>query len=247
VDPSRDAQQSSVAPGILAFTGLFTDGQVQTVMRGLSQKKGVDIMARPSTITRSGQQSTVEMVQEFMYPTEYEPPEVPTNVNNSGNAGAATPVTPAMPTAFESRPVGVELQVLPMADPEKRYVEITLQPSFVKFDGFVNFGSPITTAVPNLLGGATVQELTENAILMPVFSVQRTTTQLTIADGATVVFGGLLTDRIQQGQDKVPVLGQLPMLGRFFTSTSSQPITTAIIFMVQVELIDPTGRPYRDR
>jgi general secretion pathway protein D len=241
---SRAAQQNSVAPGILSLTGLFSDGQVQTIMRGLSQKKGVDIMARPSTITRSGQQSTVEIITEFIYPTEYEPPEVPTS---AGNNGAAAPVTPASPTSFETRPVGVELQVLPVADPEKRYVDITLEPSFSKFDGFVNYGSPIVTAVPNLLGGTDTQELTENAILMPVFSVQRSNTQLTIADGATVVFGGLMTDLIQKGEDKVPILGQLPMIGRLFSSSSSQPVTTAIIFMVQVELIDPTGRPYRDR
>jgi general secretion pathway protein D len=243
-DPLRAGQSSAVAPGILSLTGLFTDGQVQTVMRGLSQKKGVDILARPSTITRSGQQSTVEMVSEFMYPTEYEAPQVPTNV---GNEGGAAPVTPAMPASFETRPVGVELQVLPLADPEKRYVDITLQPSFSKFDGFVNYGSPITAAVPTLLGGAVSQQITENAILMPVFSVQRTGTHLTIADGATVVFAGLMADKIHKGEDKVPVLGQLPLFGRLFTSESSQPITTAIIFMVQVELIDPTGRPYRDR
>lgn len=243
-NPSRAAQQTSVAPGILSLTGLFTDGEVQTVMRGLSQKKGVDILARPSTITRSGQQSTVEMISEFIYPTEYEAPQVPTTI---GNEGGAIPVTPAMPSSFETRPVGVELQVLPLADPEKRYVDITLQPSFSKFDGFVNYGSPITAAIPTLLGGAVSQEITENAILMPVFSVQRTSTQLTIADGATVVFGGLMTDSIQKGEDKVPVLGQLPVLGRLFSSESSQHITTAVIFMVQVELIDPTGRPYRDR
>lgn len=243
-NPARASQQNSVAPGILSLTGLFTDGQVQTVMRGLSQKKGVDVLSRPSTITRSGQQSTVEIISEFIYPTEYEAPQIPTS---TGDAGGATPVTPANPTSFETRPVGVELQVLPLADPEKRYVDITLEPSFSKFDGFVNFGSPITTAVPTLLGGTATQELTENAILMPVFSVQRNSTQLTIADGATVVFGGLMTDRIQKGEDKVPVLGQLPVLGRLFSSESSQSIRTAIIFMVQVELIDPTGRPYRDR
>mgnify|MGYP003542475782 CR=1 FL=1 len=56
-----------------------------------------------------------------------------------------------------------------------------------------------------------------------------------------------MTDQLQQVEDKVPILGQIPMIGRLFNSTSNQPITTAIIFMVQVELIDPTGRPYRDR
>ena len=45
-NPDR-TQQDSVAPGILALTGLFSDGQVQMLMRGLDQKKGVDIMAQP--------------------------------------------------------------------------------------------------------------------------------------------------------------------------------------------------------
>ena len=74
----RATQTRSVAPGVLAVTGLFSDGQVQMVMRGLDQKKGVDIMAQPSIVTRSGQSSKVEIIREFIYPTEYEPPEVPT-------------------------------------------------------------------------------------------------------------------------------------------------------------------------
>jgi general secretion pathway protein D len=48
-------------------------------------------------------------------------------------------------------------------------------------------------------------------------------------------------------EDKVPVLGDLPWIGRLFTSKAYQPTTTAIVFMVSVELLDPTGRPYRDR
>lgn len=245
-DPSRSAQRSSVAPGILSVTGLFTDGQVQTVIRGLSQKKGVDIMAQPSIVTRSNQLADIRIVEEFIYPTDYEAPEIPTSIGNDTGGGPA-PVTPASPTDFDMRPVGLELEVLPVADAEKRFVDITLKPSFSKFDGFVNYGSPILSSVTGPLGITTPVEVTQNAILMPVFSVQRTDTQLTVADGSTIVFGGLMTDRIVKGEDKVPILGQLPLFGRLFTSESSQPITTAIIFMVHVELIDPTGRPYRDR
>ena len=241
-NPNRAAQQSSVAPGILSLSGLFTDGQVQSIMRGFSQKKGVDIMARPSVITRPGVQASVDMIQEFPYATEYEEPQIPTSVGDG-----AAPVTPANPSNFEFRTVGVEFKVLANADAEKRFIDLTLEPSFSKFDGFVNYGSPITAAVPTPLGGAVSQQLTENAILMPVFSVQRSSTQITVADGSTIAFGGLMTDRVQQAEDKVPILGQLPLVGRLFTSTASQPITTAIIFMVNVELIDPTGRPYRDR
>jgi general secretion pathway protein D len=243
-NPNRDSQLSSVAPGILSLTGLFTDGQAQVVMRGLSQKKGVDIMARPSVITRSGQQASVEIQREILYPTEYDPPEIP---NTVGSGAGTAPATPATPTAFETRSVGVILRVLPVADADKRNVDVTLQPSFSDFDGFVNYGSPIRSVVPTLLGGGQVLEITPNAILMPVFRDQRADTQLSIADGATLVYAGLLSDSIQHVEDKVPVLGSVPYLGRLFSSESRQPVSTAILFMVRVELMDPTGRAYRDR
>lgn len=250
-NPSRTAQQGSVAPGVLALTGLFSDGQVQMLMRGLSQKKGVDIMARPSTVTRSGQASTVTIINEFIYPTEYEPPELPNavggNVNQGvGGGGGGTTVTPATPTAFEKRDVGITLEVLPVADSNKRYVDITLNPSFTAFDGFVNYGSPINTTTTGILGPETAQ-LTENAILMPVFSVQRLATQLTVADGATIVLGGLIKDSVQDVNDQLPIFGSIPILGRLFQSKARQSVSTAIVFLVNVELLDPTGRPYRDR
>lgn len=241
-NPNRGAQTSAVAPGILAVTGLFNDGQAQMVMRGLSQKKGTEMMVRPAVHTRSGQQSKISVIQEFRYPSEYEPPELP----NSVGQGGAAPVTPATPTAFEEREVGVTLEVLPVADPNKRFVDITLNPSITELDGFVNYGSPINSSANGLQGVQTF-ELTPNRILMPVFSVQRAATQLSIADGATVALGGLISQRVQAVDDSVPVLGSLPLVGRFFQSTARKPTSTAVIFLVRVELLDPTGRPYRDR
>lgn len=243
-NPGRDGQSSAVAPGILSLTGLFNEGQVQMMMRGLDQKKNVDIMIRPTILTRSGQSSSVVVSREFIYPTEYEPPELPnsTGINTTGSF----PVTPATPTAFEKRDVGVVLEVLPVADANKNYIDITLNPTVTDFDGFVNYGSPISSAVQGLLGPETVT-ITENRILMPVFSTQRANTQLTVADGATIVMGGLMASSVQTVEDKVPILGDIPWVGRLFQSKSTQPISTAIIFLVHVELLDPTGRPYRDR
>lgn len=244
-NPNRDAQQHSPAPGILSVTGLFSDRQVQMVMRGLDQKKGVDVMAQPSTVTRSGQSSKIEVIREFIYPTEYEPPEIPQSTGS--NNGGSFPVTPATPTAFEKRDVGITLEVLPVAAENKRSVDITLNPSFSDFGGFVNYGSPINTTATNLLGVPETVQLSANLILMPVFNVQKLSTQLTVADGATIVLGGLMAESVQNVNDKVPLLGDIPVLGRLFQSTAKQPVSTAIIFLVRVEILDPTGRPYRDR
>jgi general secretion pathway protein D len=227
----------------MGLTGLFSDGQVQVIMRGLSQKKGVDLMAQPSVTTRSGQAASIQLVDKFIYPTEYEPPELP---NSGGGSIATAIVIPATPTAFETRDLGVSLEVLPVADANRRYVNVTLNPVITDFDGFVNYGSPINQTSTGLTGPIT-QVLTENQILMPIFSVRKANTNVVVADGSTIVIAGLIKDEITNVNDKTPILGDIPLVGRLFQSETKSHQSTVIMFLVNVELLDPTGRPYRDR
>lgn len=253
-DPSG-RQDNNRAPGVLGVNGEISNAMVQTLMRGLNQTKGVDVMARPATVTRSGQSSTIEIVREFIYPTEYEPPELPNSVGGSdddflfggGGGGGVTPVTPATPTAFATRKVGITMEVLPVVDPDKQFVNVTLAPSFSDFDGFVNYGSPINTTQSGILGVTETVEVTPNAILMPVFSDNTFSTSVNVADGATMVVGGLMREAVQNVEDQTPILGSLPIIGRLFQSKAKQPVSTALVFLINVELMDPTGRLYRDR
>lgn len=258
-------QGNNPAPGILGLYGQFNDATVQMMMRGLDQKKGVDLMAQPATVTRSGQTSSIKIVREFIYPTEYEPPELPNTVSDitpqvitidgdgniidiigGGSNSGSFPVTPATPTAFETKEVGITLDVLPVVDANKRFVTVTLNPVFSDFDGFVNYGSPINSTQSTPLGPQTV-ELTRNAILMPVFSKQSVSTTVDVADGGTVVVGGLMQESVETVNDKTPVLGSIPIVGRLFQSNARKPVSKMILFMVNVELMDPTGNPYRNR
>jgi len=244
---------ASRAPGIFRITRVFGGNEADMLMRGLSQKKGVDLMTSPSTVTRNGQASSVRVVREFIYPTEYEPPEIPQTISSTeiylngvyiGSEGNNSfPVTPATPTAFDKKEVGVILEVLPTADASKRYIEVVMKPSITDFDGFVNYGTPI-----NMPSGSGSIRVTDNSILMPVFSVQRVDIPtLTVADGSTIIVGGLLQQNLQSVEDQTPVLGNLPVLGRLFQSKAHQPRSTAIIFMVNVQLVDATGRPLRQQ
>jgi general secretion pathway protein D len=97
------------------------------------------------------------------------------------------------------------------------------------------------------LGSADRVELTPNEILMPVFSVMKTETNLTIADGSTLVIGGMLQEKLQKVEDKTKILGDLPVVGRMFQSQAYAPIRTAVVFLVTVKVVDPTGKPFRDR
>jgi general secretion pathway protein D len=131
-------------------------------------------------------------------------------------------------------------------DTGKQYISVTLNPVFSDFDGFVNYGSPINTVSSGLLGDETV-ELTKNTILMPIFSKQQLSTTVDVADGSTVVLGGLMQESVENVEDKTPVLGSIPIIGRFFQSNAKKPISKMVLFTINVELMDPTGRRYRDR
>jgi general secretion pathway protein D len=259
-NPNRTATQNSVAPGIMSLTGLFSEGQLQMMMRGLSQKKGADLMTAPSVTAKSGMKATIEIIREFIYPTEYEPPEIPDSFGGSstltsglgglggligGSSSGSFPVTPATPTAFETRNTGVTLEIEPTIGENDFVIELRFVPEIVEFEGFINYGSPIQTSGSSLLGEPTVSVITENRIEMPVFSVRRVNTTLTIYDGYTVAVGGLMREDVQNVEDKVPILGDIPIIGRLFQSKGENRIKSNLIIFVTAQIIDATGRPLR--
>ncbi len=253
--------------GVFEIAKIVDNSSALMLMRAMSQKTGLDIMTAPSTVTRNGQASSVRVVREMLYPTNYEPPELPQSGGQtifinpatglpSANQGTPPPpmVTPSHPTDFVMREVGVTLEVTPTADETKRFVDVTLNPTVVNFDGFVNYGSPINAPTTTPATGGIVNplvaqsvELSANRILMPVFSTHHLATSLHVADGSTIVIGGLLEDRIQNVEDKTPIFGSIPLLGRLFQSKVDQKVSTAVIFLVSVRLIDPTGQPFNER
>lgn len=168
--------------------------------------------------------------------------------------------TPTTPTAFEMRKTGVLVEVEPVISEDGRTVELTIAPEMTVFEGFVNYGSPIYA--PASLSVLPIQTLlpdgssssayiplsspdeliTSNKILQPVFKVQKVTTAVKVYDGATVVLGGVKIENRTMVEDKVPILGDLPFVGRLFKSTTKQTDTKNVIIFVTVEVVDPSGR-----
>lgn len=243
---------SSVAPGIFALAGVYTDPQFQVVVRALSQKKGVDLMSAPSVTTRSGQRASIEVIREFIYPTEFEPPQIPQTVgatSTTGGTGTASassfPVTPTTPTAFEMRPVGVRMEVDPVIGPDGYTIDLSLSPEVTEFEGFINYGSPINSSSVDALGNPVTITLTENRIEQPVFSSRKVTTAVTVWDGQTVAMGGLIREDVQDVEDKVPILGDIPILGRLFQSKAEDHFKRNLMIFVTANIIDPSGERIR--
>lgn len=229
---------SAVAPGVLSMAGVFTDPQFQVVMRALNQKKGVDLLSSPRVTTKSGQRATIEIVREFKYPTEYNPPQVPTS--SGSGSGSIMAVTPTTPTAFEVRNTGVSLEVEPVVGADGSTIDLNLVPQVTEFEGFINYGTPIYAASAS---SSTPVELTANVINQPIFSTRKVQTSVSVWDGQTVMLGGLMREDVQKVEDKVPFLGDIPYVGRLFRSSVDQHQKRNLVIFVTAKLINPAGDP----
>ena len=246
-DSVSSGTTSTAAPGVFALSGPFTDPQFQMVLRALNQSKGTDLLSTASVVTKPGQRAVIRQVREFIYPTEYDPPEIPTNFG--GGQGGTTfvtafPVTPATPAAFETRELGTVLEVEPIIGGDGYTVDLNLTIDSSEFEGFINYGSPILTANLSPVAGTLAPlavPLTENEILMPVFEAIKETTNSTIYDGQTIAIGGLLGEEIVKVEDKIPVLGDTPVAGRLFRSTRTERQKRALILFATVRILDPAG------
>ena len=244
---------SKLAPGILSLVGAGTDPTFQLVMRGLDQKKGVDLLSAPRVTTKSGQRAVIEIIREFKYPTEFSPPQIPqqigaqggnVNIGAGGGQQSSFPVTPTTPTAFEKKDVGVTLEVEPTIGPDGYSIDMQLLPQVVEFEGFINYGSPIGTTATNPITGITsTTVLTPNTINQPIFSTRKVSTNVTVFDGATVVLGGLVREDVQKVEDKTPIIGDIPLIGRLFRSNVDQHIKRNLVIFVTARLVNPEGAP----
>jgi general secretion pathway protein D len=237
----------SAAPGIFGLAGVFTNPQFQVVIRALNQKKGVDLLSAPKVTTKSGQRAIIEIVREFRYPTTFTPPQVPSIGSTTTTTNAVVPVvvTPTTPQNFETRNTGVTLEVEPVVGADGATIDLNLVPQVVEFEGFINYGSPINAVGVNTAAGISISSpvlLTENVINQPIFSTRKVTTSVQVADGQTVVIGGLMREDVQKVEDRTPIVGDLPLVGRLFRSNIDQHVKRNLIIFVTARKVTPLGQ-----
>lgn len=155
-DPARPAPlQSSNA------------GPLRKTLQELIEKGEATLLETAIVTARSGQRAKVESIQEFIYPTEFDPPQI---LNPEKEKGSKTVLTLPQATAFETRNVGVTLEVDPVLGADDRTVDLNLAPELTYLTGFESWGKHAS-------GDSGVD------VRMPLFFTVKTTTQVTMIAG----------------------------------------------------------------
>jgi pilus assembly protein CpaC len=75
--------------------------------------------------------------------------------------------------------------------------------------------------------------------LIPSLRTRRVDTDVELVPGQTLAIGGLLDSSIEETIDKIPILGDLPIIGTFFKRTSDRQERTELLILVRPHIVNP--------
>ena len=135
--------------------------------------------------SRSGQKATSESIEEFIYPTEYEPATLPDESqskdkeeSDSAKAARRDSATGPLPTAFETRNLGSTLEIEPTLGENNKIIDLRFVPEIV-----YHVGNQVWAEWKGEHGNSPVQ--------MPIMYSLRINTSVTLADGQPMLAAAL--------------------------------------------------------
>jgi len=220
----------AVSDGVLTFASVLTNPELSLIIHALQQKGSADLLSAPKVTTQSGAEATIKVVTEYIYPTDFEVTPVTAELEGGGSQIIGGVVEPS---GFETREVGVLLTVRPEVSPEGQMINLTMTPEVVAEPEWHNYGTTYTD--PN----GNVQQL---SMEQPFFHTRTISTSIAIYNEATVVMGGMITELRNAVDDKIPFLGDIPIIGRLFRSKYEVSEKRNLLIFVTARLVDPAGR-----
>lgn len=242
---NTDGNQAPI-PTVATVTGILTDPQFRVAINAIEQRDGSDLITAPKVVTVSGRQAHIEIsdVRTIVVSLDLNnaTSNGGSNANGTSTGGGAIVTTPNYQT--QSFPFGPSLDVIPYVSADGYSVQMTIIPSLIEFIGYDDPGQFVPTF--QSVAGNTIGLSQRAQLPLPRIRVRQVVTSATVWDGQTVVLGGLISEDVKKQKDKVPGLGDLPLVGRLFRSESSFTAKQNLMIFVTPTIIDPAGKRVND-
>ncbi len=141
----------------------------------------------------------------------------------------------------ETVSLGPTLDITPHLTEDQLRVEMDLGAKVVDLVGYN--GTPLSSPIPSASGANSASATPPLAV--PRVRVARPTAPVPVEDGHTVVLGNFAIEDVGALEERVPVLGDIPVIGRLFRSEFEQANGSDILVFVTPTIIDPAGNPIR--
>lgn len=103
---------------------------------------------------------------------------------------------------------------------------------------YITAGNEVTLQVQQEVSSASIPEQAQGVIAeSPTISKKDLSSTLVVPDGGTVLMGGLIETRAEQGHSGVPVIKDIPVFGRLFRTNAESDDRTELIVLISVNVI----------
>ena len=201
-------------------SGFYADEHIQVLLTAMHQKGYGRILARPKLLVNDNEEGIIEAkeTQTIVSPkTEIIP------------GTAATAPTAATSVALDPYEAGIKLTITPhISTGDQLRLKITLTRSdFRRRDDYVMVGPQ------GDIRGPTPPDILTSDV----------DTTVTVPDKSTIILGGLERLTQRKGGTKVPILGDIPLIGGLFRGTANTDIQSRLYVFVKAHILRPGERP----
>lgn len=230
--------------GHMELSGVLGNRAFNLVVSALEKRGSAKNLSAPRITVLNNRSARIRRGNTTLYYSELE--TVAGNITISDTAPSSATVLPAQ-TAFTGDPeeleTGVTLDVKVNVGNDGKTVLLGLMPEIIELSRWRSFnvvaGSTSTTS--NNSGSDSSSEDTAGKVELPETSESSLQTAVSVRSGETVALGGLVTSTVQKTVTKVPVLGDIPLIGFFFRHTNEKDVPQHLLIFVTARVIDENG------
>ena len=225
---------------------------ISLTVNALSRNEHAETLSAPKLMTSNGTRAEVKMVKAYYFPTDWETYEI------EEDDGTYT-ITPPVPSFDEEEDVGVIFDVTPRVNSDNYTINLKVNPQISQYLGkdsyqiqVTGYTRQLTTVRETIEGNLVVRQEWVNTpqniifdVWMPMISRRNLSVNVNVYDGETVVLGGMVDNTTISRVDKWPILGDLPLVGRFFQSHVEDVERKSLLVFVTARLVNNDGIPIR--
>ncbi|MBQ9088496.1 MAG: hypothetical protein IJY46_06925 [Lentisphaeria bacterium] len=213
-------------------------------INALDRSDRTEMISAPSVIVADQKTADVNLSTVYYFPESWEELEVELD-GGDGDSGYRVTITAPMPEFDEQTDVGTVFKVTPHIK-KNRIIGLHLIPKVSSYVGKDSFAVPVVIERYNTQNR---RFEVDNAlsksfeVWKPVIANRALDVQVNVFDGETLVLGGLSDSIVSTRLDKIPILGDIPFIGRLFQSQSEMSTRKNMLIFVTARLVDNAGLP----
>ncbi len=188
-------------------------------LKALEESNKANLLFAPKVTTISGQHAVIQMISKIPYASD---------CSRENIGSSQSPIFFEKYTIEEKEP-GIILDVLPIVSEINQMITLEIKPTVEHVSKTV---AVVDSEAYAQLGGR---------LNYPVISKKQVKTKVTIRSGETVILGGLIESKEVENIKKVPLLGDIPLLGLLFRDRYTSMEKTNLMIFLTVTLISPEG------